>query len=157
MVKEPPPPLVLLSHTVLPLASSRARPPVVAERDPGAPAVQMAVFSAAWAYQTEKEKAFSPASWKPQENVPSGEVRNGLPWSSTDREEPAPSVCCADADGHSKGESSRVIRTARQVDFPSIVHCFAGIIETPEDRYVSQEVNAWPAIRAVGGVLSTSS
>jgi hypothetical protein len=144
MVKEPPPPLplVLLSHTVLPLASSRARPPSrrneILERRPftGAPvfAVQMVVFSVASAYQTEKEKAFSPASWKPQENVPSGEVRNGLPWSSTDREEPAPSVCCADADGHSKGESSRVIRTATQVDFPSIVHCFAGIIETPESR-----------------------
>ena len=129
----PPPPLVLLSHTVVPLASSRARPPSrrneILEPRPftGAPgfAVQTAVFSAAPVYQTENEKAFSPASWKPQENAPSGEVRNGRARSSTDREEPAPSVCSAagsgagaDAEGHGTTANSKM--KARQVPYLSI-------------------------------------
>jgi len=117
-----PPPLVVLSHTVVPLASSRARPPSrrneILEPRPftGAPgfAVQTAVFSAAPVYQMENEKAFSPASWKPHEKVPSGDVRNGRARSSTDREEPAPTVCCcADTDGRGTTASSKM--KARQV------------------------------------------
>nr|CAB3473834.1 unnamed protein product [Digitaria exilis] len=121
MAPPPPPPLVVLSHTVVPLASSRASLPsrrnVILEPLPftGALglAVQMGVLSAAWVYQTEKEKAFSPASRKPQEKVASGDTRKGRAWSSTDREEPAPSVCCAETDGHGTTAMSSEIKATQ--------------------------------------------
>jgi hypothetical protein len=94
----------------------------------GAPgfAVQTAVLSAEPVYQTEKEKAFSPASRKPQEKVASRDTRKGRAWSSTDREEPAPS-CDGAADDDEHGEREwRKIRRARQVDFPSILHRCVG-------------------------------
>jgi hypothetical protein len=126
MVRAPPLPLILLSHTVVPLTLSRARFPSprneILELWPltGTPgfAVQTAVFSAAPVYQTENEKALSPGSWKPQKKVPSEEVRNGRPWSSTDREDPAPSMSCADADEHGTTASSKM--KARQITYLAV-------------------------------------
>jgi hypothetical protein len=131
---ERPAPLVLLFHTVVPLAPVRTRPPSsrneILEPRPFTAAsgfaVQTAVLFTASLYQTEKEKALSPASRKPQEKVPSGDTRNGRAWSSTDSEEPAPSVCGADADECSRRES-RETRKVRRGSIRSILQWFAGM------------------------------
>ncbi|XP_072149126.1 uncharacterized protein [Setaria viridis] len=88
---------------LLRLQPTLARPSLRLRIEPGL-AVQTAFLSAKLVYQTEKEKAFSPASRKPQEKVASGDTRKGRAWSSTERVEPAPSCDGAGADEHGESE-----------------------------------------------------
>nr|CAB3477879.1 unnamed protein product [Digitaria exilis] len=83
---------------------------VAAKRDPGAPAVhgRAGVGRPDWGLvgSTEKEKAFSPASRKPQEKVVSVDTRKGREWSSTEREEPGAS-CAGGPDDADEQDSKR--------------------------------------------------